>query len=368
MTQYIRPAQAYSAISDAVATVASADAINQKSLHKRFTDAVGVKRGTTQYGTMRILNVDERHAAIPDSVYSALISAGVNVADAQFNSSTAAGAYTNTSEIPVMWNPGLHKQVVFMIGDSLTNSGTGAVTYPELNTLSNKLWSQPVALIPDLRKAYIAESIVNAPDRAFTGQWTHASSRLVFSFGRDSWRLANQSGFTYTTGSPWAANIAHMAGLSLHPTQKHIAVVFCGTNDIRHADTNGNPGLGSVPVGTPGSVYSASPNYITDALIPFIAAFRAVYPTAKLLFVTPIARDSTGTMNSKFDEIASYVIANKVTLGIDEVLDTRTLPDFDCRIPAVTLNATYYQPDKVHLMAAGNYVIGAAIRSVLDSM
>ena len=360
MTQYVRPALAYSSVAATVATVASAGSIDQKALHKRFVDSVGLFKGTTQYGTMRLFNTTERHLAIPDSVYSALVTAGVSFADAQYNSSTAAGAYTNTSEIPILWNPGLHKQVVFMVGDSITNSATGAGTYPDLNTLSNKLWSQPNALIPSLRKAYTSESIVNAPDRSYTGQWTNAASRLVFNFGRDSWRLANQSGFTYTTGSPWVDNIAHMAGLSLHASQQHSVVIFCGTNDIKHANDSGNPGLAAVP--------GTSPNYIDNALTPFITAFKAIYPTAKIVFVTPIARVNSSTLNTKFDSIATYVVANRAALNIDVVVDTRTLPDFDCRTPTVVTNATYYQPDEVHLTPAANPVLGAAIKTALDGL
>jgi hypothetical protein len=137
---------------------------------------------------------------------------------------------------------------------------------------------------------------------------------------------------------------------------------------VKYGDDNGNPGMAAVPVGTPGATYTGAINYVSSVLLPFLSAFRALYPTAKIVFVTPVARASTGTLNPKFNEIATFVVANRVALGIDMIVDTRTIPEFDCRTPLVVQNAAIYQPDEVHLRAAGNILLGTAIRGALDGL
>ncbi len=368
MSQFIRPSSAYGAQTATVSTLSSVGIVDHGSLHKRITDVIGLKRGTTQYGTIRSFNTSERHIEIPDLVYSNLVSSGVNFLSELRNDPNSPGTLTNTSEIPPLWNPGLHKQIVMMVGDSITNSGVGSGTHAELTILTNKLWAQPVAQSVNTRNSFILNPIQYCPDRGHTCQWTHPISRIVYNYGVDSWRIANQSGFTYTLGSPWINNIAHMNSLSLHPTQQLVCVIFCGTNDVAYGDDNGNPGLSAVPLGTPGATYAGNINYITGCLIPFINSYKSLYPNAKIVFVTPIARDSTGTLNPKFNEIADYTIANRASLGIDIVVDTRTIPEFDCRNPSVTLNTSIYQSDRVHIRAAGNILLGTSINTALNSL
>lgn len=373
MTQHLRPAAAYGAVSSTVANVASSGVHDQRNFHKRITDLIGVKKGTTQYGTLKITNTTQRPILIPDAVYSSLISAGLNVADAQYNSTTAEATETNTSELPVLWNPGYHRQVILCIGDSLTNSGVGAGTFPELNTLTNKVWAQAIAqnesTYPGL---YVSETVTNAPDRASTYRWYADKSRLVFNFGRDSWRLANQSGFTYVTGSPWLDNIEQLSNMSLHSDQQLVIQIFCGTNDVKHGDDSSNPGVAAVPTGSSGYSETGTVNYFSSCLTPFITAIKLKYPTAKILFVSPIARgvtNSAGSLNSKFVEIARYAVENKTALNIDRVLDMRDVSVLSPVNGATqTANSTYYQSDNVHMMVAANLILGAALLTHYDAL
>jgi hypothetical protein len=123
-----------------------------------------------------------------------------------------------------------------------------------------------------------------------------------------------------------------------------------------------------VPSGTVGATYAGSPNFIEDALTPLITGLLAIDPSALIAYSTPIARETSVSMNAKFSEIADYVLAHMGALNIDAVLDTRTLAQFDCRDPSVIANTTYYQSDRVHLRAASNLIIGAAHMAALDAL
>lgn len=373
MTQRIRPAQAYPAVSAPIAAVASSGAHDQRNFHKRICDLIGPRKGTTQYGTLKITNTTQRPILIPDAVYTSLIGAGLDVSDALYNSTSAEATETNTSEIPVLWNPGYHRQVILCVGDSITNSAVGAGTYPALDTITNKVWAQAVAQNEsELPGLYLTNTITNAPDRASTYRWHAEKSRLVFNFGRDSGRLANQSGFTYTIGTPFLDNIEQLSNLVLHTGQQLVIQIFCGTNDVKHADDNSNPGLAAVPTGSAGYSETGSTNYFEDALTPFITAIKLKYPTAKILFVSPIARstsDAAGSLNAKFVEIARYAVENQVALNIDRILDARDVAELSPVSGSTqTANTTYYQADRVHLMVAANLILGAELLTHYDAL
>lgn len=355
MTQHIRPAQAYAAVTASVATNASPPETDQRNLHKRITDLLGVKKGTTQYGSLKTTNTTQRPILIPDTVYSALTTAGVDFSDALYNSSTAEAVETATSNIVTMWNPGLHRQVILSIGDSLTEGPTGSTAYPDLNNMNAQLAFMGVDSQGLTAKYVAAEGgSYMVPDRAYTFRTTHEKSRLIFNFGHGGWRCANQSGFTYVAGSPWLDNIEKLTKLSLHSSQQLVAYIFLGTNDIAYADTAPNTGLSAVPTGAAGYTYAGSPDYFTDALSPLISALKSAYPTIKIIWQSPAARSNTASMNAKFYEMETYAIANKVALQIDVVVKSSAMPAFDPRqYLTVTADRTYYQSDSVHFTPAG---------------
>lgn len=358
MTQYVRPAQAFAAVSAAVAQNASPEATNQNRLQRRIAARVGAKKGTTQYGTLRSLT-NERHLAMIDSVYATLVAAGVDFSDAQYNSATPAGSYTNTSEIPPLPNDGLRKQVIIGIGNSLFQSQIGASgAHPEFSDPRNRMWSKGISgglssfITPVSSSLYTYQPTTapRGPEFIRTDRIAHEKSRIIFNFGRDSGRLRNIPGYTYSQGYNWYDNFGQMQGMVTYPGQQLVAHFFMAmSNDIKYADDNSNPGLAAVP--------GSSPNAIDDAFKPFLALFKAEYPGSsaerKVLYTIEAARTTDSALNAKFNTLANYLIANKVSLGIDFIIDTREITVggvkvFDCRTPSVTTNTTYYQTDGIH--------------------
>lgn len=374
MTQYIRPAQAFGAVAAAVANNASPEATNQNRLHRRIAAKVGAKKGTTQYGTIRSLNTNERHLAVPDNVYAAAVTAGVDFSDAQYNSSTAAGTYANTSEIPPLPNDGLRNQVVMGVGNSLLQSQIGASgAFPDFLDPRNRMWSQGISngmssFITPLSSSlytYAPTTAPRGPEFIRTDVWAHAKSRAIFNFGRDSGRLRNIAGYTYTQGFNWYDNFGQMQGMVTYPGQQVVLHLFMSmSNDIKYADDNSNPGLAAVP--------GSSPNAIDDCLIPFLALFKAEYPGCKVIYTIEAARTTESALNAKFNALANYIIANKATLGIDYVIDTREITVggvkiFDCRTPSVTTNATYYQGDGIHFTPAVPPIFAPIFAAAFDA-
>lgn len=375
MTQYIRPPKAFNAVTAPVATSASPGSTDQRNLHFRLASKLGWFKGTRHYGSLRritLASVAYSALLMSDGVYAAASSAGVDFSDMLYNSASAEGTYSTTSDIPTGWNPGVHRQIVVRPGNSLTEGPTGSNSYPELNELTSHLGLMgagyaggPVAYVLAESGAYMV------PNRAYDLNALHYLSRIVFNYGHGGWRLTDVAGYTYTAGSPWLDNIQHMANIPVYDGQQLALLLQCNTNDVRYAQSNGNGGMMAVPAGTPGYTYAGAVNYIESALIPYLAAFKALYswvPDLKIIWKADPARLEDATLNAIFVEIIAYIKAHKATLGIDIVVDTSQMPEFDPRNYMTVVNdRRYYQGDKTHLTPAGYKKLGAVDGPALNA-
>ncbi len=359
MTQYIRPAQAFGAVSAAVAQGASAEAVDLAYLHKMIGDKLSGQKGTTRYGSIRRKNTDERYLLVPDSVKAALDAAGVDLSDARYNSNVDPTGLSATSETPPYLNDGLRRQVIIAPGNSFWESTTGSGAYPDLLIPENRMWAkgmgQPAYVVPDSNSSftYTPSSAPNGPQFAMTYRWAHEKSRIVFASGSGGARGSNQPGYTYTQGKNFLDNFGQLKGLVLRPGQQGVFFLpGMFSNDVVYGDQSPNPGMGGA---------SGSPNAVDNSMIPLIAKIKTEYPALKIAVMTEKARFSTGATNSKYNDIAERVIAQKAALGIDFILDTREIiingvKRLDCRTPSVTTDTNYYQGDETHvtpLMYAG---------------
>jgi hypothetical protein len=369
MTQYYRAGQAYGATSSYTVNNASSEAANLRNWHKRIATFRGVvPQGTLYYGTPRALTgtLAQKTLAMPDAVYAAL--SGIDVSDALYNSSTPDPAgYSNTSEVPSLPNLGLHRQVIFCVGSSLTNCQIGAgTTFPQFSFPQNRFWAMGLSRGGTMQVLYstnaqntqLPSTAPQPPEWGMTLRTAHEKSRIKFNFGRDSWRLANQAGMNYQSptplnGSPHIETIQQLAGLTLHSSQQLVIQIESLTNDFNYADQNSNGGLSAVPAGTPGYTYAGSPNAIDNSLKPYITAIKALYPNAKIRVVTPWARGSSTSLNGKFVEFAAYCVANKAALGIDQIIDARQIPLITPTNLSASANGTIFNSDQVHLTPPG---------------
>lgn len=387
MTQYVRPAQAFAAVSSYVAQNASPEATDLRDLFFRMAQQVSVGKGTTRYGSIQSLNTTERYMAIPDDVYAALVTAGVDFSDARYNSSTSPGA-ASTSEVPSMTNLGLYRLAMIVIGSSIPNGSIGSTTHKEFQLQKNRWWAQGV----DNGKGgvYVAPvslpaSAPGAPEYAYSKVANHAESCIAFNFGRDSWREANQTGFNYQTptalsGSPHLDNVKQFANLMRFASQPRIYDLRSSlTNDVEYGLRNSNPGLGSTPSG---GTWSGSPNMVTDCLVPLIAAIKAADPGAKIRLWCELPRTSnvnTTRLNQTFNEFFTYCLANRATLGIDYFVDLRQNARTDCRTPAVAASSDFQ--DGVHptpilveevlgpaVVQANKFALGFAVDPAFSAM
>lgn len=343
MTQYVQPAAAFAAQSDYLAQGASPAATDHRDFRFRCSQKLTFGKGTTQLGTLRGIS-NARYLAIQDDVWAAVTGAGVDVSDLLTNTSVDPGV-GNTSEIITMFNPGTHRQIISCVGDSITNMKIGATSYKKFALQKNQTWSQGMGSCPGgiTYAAPIAQPTGSAPqppEYCFHNRSAHEKSRLKYNFGHDSWRLLNQPGFNYDTpaqtGSGHTANIAQIWKIVVASGQQLLFQIWAVSNDFEYGLRNSNGGL---------SVATYVQN-LTD----FITAMKVIHPTAKFSFVVPMCRSSTvntTTLNASFNTLASSVITNKATIGIDYVLDTRQIALVDCRTPSLATNLTYFQ-DGVH--------------------
>ena len=370
MTQHIRAPQAFAAVSAPVANAASPPATDIRNLMARARSKVTLGRGTTQVGTMRTntptsTGVATRSLLIPDDVFAALSLAGVDFSDMLYNSSVAepGSAYTAISEVVTMsQNYGHCRQVIFNFGDSLEDGPTGSGVHRDLANIANQPW-QFGCDTPGLPFRYALPVTALAPNVVFNIR-THERARIIYKFANGGWRWANQAGGTYAQGSPWIDNMEQAAKAPIWPWQQVVGYFEPGSNDFDYF-----PGLFAVPAGTPGYVSAGSPNYVDDCLIPAIADFRARYPGAKVFWQSPTVRDSTsapGSDNARFAETTAHILANRAALGIDLALDTRQIPQLDCRNPSVTLDPIYWQNDKTHRTKEGYALIRSYKRAGYD--
>jgi hypothetical protein len=168
--------------------------------------------------------------------------------------------------------------------------------------------------------------------------------------------------------------------ITVSAQQQLVFVIELGTNDFASLLTKGvqTVNLWGPPAG-------GSPNLITNGLVPMISMIRTQYPAARIVVVTPIARNFGNSIvafdnfaNGEFSHYADYVVANAQALGVDQVVDTRQIGGriLDCRNWAVVTNNTFQTSglnaiyaDGAHLTPRG-YVdyFGPAITSALDAL
>lgn len=347
MTQFIRAAQAFAATTSYLAQGLSPGATDLRDFHFRVAQTLTFGKGTTKLGTIKSLNTTDRYLAIQDDVWAAVTGAGVNVADLQYNSATDPGV-GNTSEIMTAFNPGTHRQVIVCVGDSITNMSIGANALKKFNYAQYRTWAQGMGACPG-GITYLAPSALPSTasqplEVCYHNRSAHEKSRIKYNAGHDSWRLLNQPGMNYQTptaltGAPHTDNMQQNWKLVIAAGQQLRFQIWAVSNDIEYALRNSNGGM-------------TAATYVQN-LTDYITAMKVVHPTAFFDFIVPIARASSvnsTTLNGTFDTIATLVIANKATIGITNVLDTRQISVVDCRVAANYANATYYQeaPNGVH--------------------
>jgi lysophospholipase L1-like esterase len=355
MTQHIKPAVSQAVVTAPVSTSQSPVAADLAALHKRISNSVSIGKGTTRYGAIVSVSGQVNNIVMENSVYSALVTAGVDFSDAIYNQSTPSGTEGNTSALPIVPNQGLHRQVVLSFGDSLSDGKAGQNTIKGLAYWINSVGlmgisGEQIFLQPEGDPIY-------APDRVYSMNPHTINSRIIFDFSAGGWRCTNISGYTYVSGSPWLDNLGRASQVVLATGQEMAIIIWLGTNDIDYANASPNTGLSAVPSGTVGYTYAGSPNYIQNSLTPLITALKTLYPTAKIIVQSSIARDASGTSNAKFFEIETYMVANKAFLNIDLIIKSSSIPELDPRTPSVTNNLTFYQNDKTHLTEEGYRLI-----------
>jgi hypothetical protein len=301
-----------------------------------------------------------------------------------------------------MWNGGIHKQVVVMLGDSIMDSAVDLGNWNGLGDVWNQLWAQPVvsqfvtgsqssfggygstgarAVDPGGKYRFIDRPTPNFNKVAYTRQAVAKYSRIVYDFGKSGWF------FYQIPGNPnyvapydaWLNNPAMISKITVAAQQQLVFVIELGTNDFFFLLTKGvqTQNLWGSPDG-------GSPNLVTNGLVPMISMIRAQYPAAKIVVTTPTARNFgnrpafNNFANGEFSNYADYVVANAHALGVDKVVDTRQIGGgvLDCRNWAVVTNNTYatsglnaIYADGAHLTPHG-YVdyFGPAITRALDAL
>lgn len=382
MTQHIRANKSYPAVSAVNATPASSANEDLARVHQAICAKVGVPKGTTQYGTVKaqtVSSVSTLAMLINDTYWSTIITAGYDPVGSggpgtlAYSNLAAEATESNTSIVPAFPNPGLHAQIILNFGDSLEESTTGSTAYPDLAVRANQAWTFGCDSYGGPCTVISATGGGNNPDRIQTDVWCDPRSRIIIDFAHGGWRFENQELFSYLNraGSPWNKNILQASGIVVHPSQQIIAWVEQGSNDIAYGDLNSNPGIGSVPKNTPGYTYNTYDlDFWTHCFIPFITALKALYPNIKIIWQAPIARDA-GTnsasisMNGRFVEMIAYAKANRVSLGIDVIIDTTQIAEYNpANWSAVVNNPLVYQPiDKTHLVKDG-YAVKRPIKNV----
>lgn len=373
MTQYLRGQQAYPATTQAVVSAASSEIQNWAYMNQRLQAVITPSKGTTAYSQSWTQSTTARWMEIPDPLYASFVTAGYVPAagDTSQNTLPSPTPTLNSNQL-VMWNPGVHRQVVDFWGDSITASDIGGGTYPLMGTQAVFFFMQPIVQM-GVPYVYQLSSDTQGPNYCYTcASLTSNRSRLHRNFGQDSCRAANVSGYTYVQGMPWLNNVDFGGSGYIFPNQQHVNVIWLGTNDFQYATTNGNAGLFSVPTGSVGYTYPGTPNYITVSLIPFIAALKAADPTCKILFIGSIARGNDSTLSGRFVDVINYIIANQTALGVDLLIDTRTFAKYSPANAALSTNLNWYQNDDTHMTPAGYidrvYGLPARVLAALDQL
>jgi hypothetical protein len=323
-----------------------------------------------------------------------------------FADSTVRSSITQETaawSLPVdMWNNGIHKQVVVMLGDSIMDSSAAEGVWNGLGDVWNQLWAQPVvsqfvtgspssfggygstgakAVDPGGKYRFIDSPTPNFNKIAYTRQAVAEYSRIVYNFGKPGWyfyQIPNNPNYL-SPYDAWLNNPDMISKITVSAHQQLVFVIELGTNDFYFLLTKGAraQNLWGSPAG-------GSPNLVTNGLVPMISMIRTQYPNAKFVVVTPTARNFgnrpafNNFANGEFSRYADYVTSNAVNLGVDAIVDTRQIGGgiLDCRNWAVVTDNTYatsgsnaIYADGAHLTPRG-YVefFGPAITAALDNL
>lgn len=149
----------------------------------------------------------------------------------------------------------------------------------------------------------------------------------------------------------------YLTGIRVGTGQQLWFVFEMSSNDIDYNSATPVTGAGSI---------------VENNLIPFMAKVRALYPTANVVWTTPIARTTNTTLNNRIIQFRDYLMNNRASLGIDHVINTSLIDVggvkiFDPATPSVTSNTTYYLGDSVHLNTNGTAQLFGPVKTLLDS-
>lgn len=100
-----------------------------------------------------------------------------------------------------------------------------------------------------------------------------------------------------------------------------------------------------------------------------IDIFAAKFPSAKIIFGTPIRRSESATLNGRLKEFKDEVLADYQNHNIDYVVEyDQADPDFDLETGDTT-NTTLYSGDQVHCAFAGYTALGNYLKTeVIDTL
>lgn len=244
---------------------------------------------------------------------AANINANANLAAAGISATSALAVITLTLPEPPTFTPALQT--------TKTNSGTATITL-----------AAQTAVNPGGKYTAVTGPSADFNDYVFTNQRVKQYSRFCLGMARGGWfffELAGASGRedgTVTTGG-WVNNQSLFKGLHYASAyQQVVFVIELGTNDFNYNAQSGTTGF--VPLY--GSPTQGTPNLVGNGLTPLITYFKSLVSNCKIVVVTPHARDFgdntyNAWANAQFVNYAVYLQANKVSLGIDAIVDARTM-------------------------------------------
>jgi len=176
---------------------------------------------------------------------------------------------------------------------------------------------------------------------AYNGNQGDRNSTGAYVYGYDFTKAWNfpmiaQSGNTIATQTSYIPTFITTRDSSLYPRQ--IAFLWCGTNNVLSSDS------------------AAS---IEDEITAFFAALPSGITTTGIATIIPCA--STGPQNTVRLAVNSWILAN--SLNIDFVIDLAAVPEL-----SDYTNTTYFNPDQIHLTAAGEAVVAAQVIAELETL
>lgn len=258
-----------------------------------LAQGVPVAAGTNSYAVVR----QNTSAAIlygvyPDAVYADIVAnSGGGIG---FSASEQAGAVTSAptgdnsnSALPLI-PYGFVARIVFCIGDSIVNGGVVS------HRTKEKISAHFVRGGP-------AENHINDPNQR--DSHFDAVNYWTANFGADSYQVANPNALGF---GDWTTDFPkYLTNLAVASSQTMIFVLFMGTNDLSH-EASINP----------------ITELYTNRLLPLIADIKAAYPSCKIVFVPPVVRGPTTTLNNRIIDYGQEVIDNLDSIDVDAVANS----------------------------------------------